>query len=297
MKKLVIIVIILLCCNLLLLDFNKSTKYQRISFDGETLGEELAHHVNAETVVANKSKDTFSSTFPIYEISYHAITQEDYAQLQADLELPDNPVWLEIGGNSLYFSLASYVDSRRGYFTMTDEEAEQRAWEIFNRIPFIDGEYECIGIRDTFTISNSEGEHIARAGVVFCRVLDGIRVVGNDSCTIYFDGSGLVAISIQLYDYEHIGTMEMVPLNDAVANLKTPDAFTMDTQKTGAGSIAETLQIDMVALRFANQYSSGCTILQPVYVFTGTATLKDKSQAEFGAKIIAIPEKYTYEKE
>lgn len=296
------IIIILLCCTLLFLTGCNTTnylttKYQRISFDGEALGETLAQHVNADTVVTNKANDVFANSFPVYEIAEHTITQQDYEQLQEELKLPNNPALFKLKGNSLFYSLTDYVDSSRGYFTMSEEMAIQRAWEVFNKIPFIDGEYECLGIMDTLKTTTSKGEYIDRAGVTFCRLLDGIRVVGNDSCTIYFDGSGLVAISIKLYDYEQIGTMEMVPLSDAVANLKTPDAFTMDTHKTDTGSVAETLQIDKIALRLANQYSKGCTILQPVYVFTGTATLKDKSQVEFGAKIIAIPEKYTYEKE
>ena len=96
MKKTAIIVIILLCCILLLLDFNKSTKYQRISFDGETLGEELAHHVNAETVVSNKATDTFPNSFPVYEIIKREISPSDYEQLKSELELPNYPMHLEI---------------------------------------------------------------------------------------------------------------------------------------------------------------------------------------------------------
>ena len=57
------------------------------------------------------------------------------------------------------------------------------------------------------------------------------------------------------------------------------------------------LQVDNVNLRLVNQYSSGCTILQPMYSFVGTATFDDNSQAEFISRIIAIPESYTYEKE
>ena len=209
-----------------------------------------------------------------------------------ELNLSDNPRHFELEGNKLYYDIASYVDTLRGYFAMTEEEAIEQAWEIFNKIPFIDGEYECIGIRETFTLSSSEGENITRAGVVFCRVLDGIRVVGEDSCTIYFDGSGLVAISIKLYDYYKFGIMKMVPLKDAVANLINPDSFSLEGEGRGA---VETLEVNEIKLRYTNQYTRGCKILQPVYVFKGNATLEDKTEMEFGAKIIAIPEFYTYE--
>lgn len=270
-------------------------KQPRISFDADTLGEELAHHVNADTVVINKSKATFSNWSPVYRIKEHYISVVDYVKMKEALGLPDNPAWIELDGNKLSYDLANYTDSSRGYFTMTEEEAVERAWELFNKIPFIEGEYECGGIRETFTLTTSEGTFIDRAGVVFFRVLDGIRVVG-DSCTIYFDGSGFEGISIKMFDYQKVGIMRRVPLEDALERVKTPDSFTLDTQKVGPGSVAETLQIDRINLRYVNQHYRGCTILQPVYVFNGTATLKDKTEASFQSIVIAIPEFYTYEK-
>ena len=48
-------------------------------------------------------------------------------------------------------------------------------------------------------------------------------------------------------------------------------------------------------LLYSSQYSRGCTILQPIYVFSGTALMEEEREEEFSLTVIAIPEKYTYE--
>lgn len=275
--------------------WNRLTKYQRISFDSETLGEDFAHHVNADTVVINTATDTFSNSFPVYKIAKRNITTSEYQQMCAQITVPTfTSPWhgWEHHGNRVSGRFADYAT---GTCTLSDEELEKLARETFGEIPFLEGEYEYYGIRGEDYISTSNGKIVTGKLVSFFRCMDGVRVIG-DQCDMWFNDSGLIEINIVLYEYTKIGTMDLVKLEDALERVKTPDSFTLDTQKVGPGSVAETLQIDRINLRFANQYSRGCTILQPVYVFTGTATLKDKSQAEFGAKIIAIPEKYTYEK-
>lgn len=284
--------LIALCCILLLLS-GCSAKYQRISFDSQTLGEELALHVKTDTAVVNTVETDFPDQLPIYSIKEHNISQSDYTQLLEALDLPDNPWDLELEGNRLYYSLAGYTDYSRGYFDMTDEEVEQLAWEIFNKIPFMEGEYECIGIRETVTLSDQEGEHITRVGVSFCKLLSGGRVIGEDDCILSFDGSGLVSITIELYDYEKIGTMDMISIEDAAARIKTPDQFRIEADM----GVADTLHVDRIKFLLVNQYSDGCTILQPVYNFIGTASFEDGNQAEFQSMVIAIPESYTYEVE
>lgn len=288
--------IVILCCYLLLLS-GCSTKYQRISFDCDTLGEDLAGHISADTMVVNAASDAFSTQLPIYKITERNISQQGYEQMLKALDISGNPKDLELDGNSLFYNLARFTDTSRGYFDMTEEEVEQLAWEYFNKIPFIEGEYECLGIKEEMKLIDSKGEHITRAGVSFHRLLGGVRVVGEDDCVLYFDGSGLVAISISLFDYTKTGTMDMVTLEDAAAKIKTPDAFSIDTPDTGIANIANNLQVDRIKLLLVNQYSDGCTILQPVYNFIGTATFADGSQAKFSSKIIAIPESYTYESE
>lgn len=233
---------------------------------------------------------------PIYTITERSISQEDYQQMQEKLQLSNKPVSLTLEGNVVHYNLADYTDFNRGYFNMTDEEIEKLAWETFNKIPFMEGEYEYLGIRNTMRVYYSEGEHVTRVGVSFRRLLDGVRVIGEDSCMLYFDGSGLVEIRIEMYDYKKIGIMDMVSLEDAAARIKTPDSFSVDINSEEV-NIADTLQVDRVKLLLVNQYSEGCTILQPVYNFIGTAALEDGTQAEFSSKIIAIPESYTYESE
>lgn len=289
---------ILLCGALLLLCGCNTglKKYKRISFESETLGEQLSY-IKDDTVVINNTHETFSTQIPIYQIKERAISEEECQQICDNLNLEEKQhYYFKLSGNYLNISLASVVDFERGYFDMTEEDGEKLAWEAFNKIPFMEGDYECIGIRDKYVHSDNEGSHIARAGFVFCRVLDGVRVVDGDKCTLFFDGSGLVEISIRLYDYEKIGTMDMVPLAEAEARFKEPDDFDIGTASSQpVKKEVETLRTESVALRLVNQYSRGCTILQPIYYFKGTATYKDGYEAAFSSKIIAIPESMTYE--
>lgn len=266
-------------------------QYKRISFQSESLGEGLADHLTADTAVLNLSEEQFSTQLPIYRIKERNITQQDYEQMLAVLELPENPHYLELEGNYLNYDLASYTDISRGYFDMTNEEVEALAWEIFNQIPFLEGVWDCIGIRETFTISDSAGTHISRVGVEFCRLLDEFRVIGAESCMLLFDGSGLVEIRIKLFDYTKIGTMNLVALEDAAERIKTPDGFVL-SEDTG---VVETLSVERVKLLLVNQFSNGCWILQPIYNFIGTATLTDGTKVEFQSRVIAIPESYTHE--
>lgn len=286
--------VMLLCC-VLILSCSCSTenkKYKRISFASEAMSEQM-NGLSESTVIVSNTKESFSTQMPIYRISERNISSQECEQMKGNLEIPSKTYDYQLEGNYLNINLASRTDFDRGFFDMTDEEAEKLAWELFNRIPFIEGEYECVGIRDTYRVRNSEGSYIARAGVVFCRLLDGIRVTGDETCTLYFDGSGLVEIRIKLYDYEENGTMEMVSLADAEAKLKTPDDFDVLIQVEEKK--IDTLQVEQVNVRLVNQYSRGCAILQPIYYFEGTAILDDNAQTEFSSKVIAIPEEMTYE--
>jgi hypothetical protein len=231
---------------------------------------------------------------PIYQITERSISQEDYEQMLNKLVLSHNPKHLELEGNSLFYNLVSFSDFSRGYFNMSDVEVERVAWEIFSKIPFIEGNYEYLGITSTTTLNDSSGDHITRAGVSFSRVLGNTRVLGEDSCTLYFDGSGLVAIKVALFEYEEIGTMDLISLENATTRIKNPDDFNIDTN-TGTKNIANSLRVDRIKLLLVNQYSRGCTILQPIYNFIGIAAMENGTQAEFSSKIIAIPESMTYE--
>ena len=284
---------IVLCCCILLLSGCRTDqqKYKRISFDSDALADEMKQ-IDENTVVINGVKETFPAKLPIYNITERNITDQEYQQMLQNLGLTEQCYHVEREGNYLNYDLASYMDFSRGYFELTDEELEKLAWETFNKIPFMEGEYEYIGIRHTMSVENYEGEtHITRAGVSFYRVLDGVRVSGEENCTLYFDGSGLVEIDVRLFDYEKVGTMRIVSLEDAEARIKTPDDFSLDNT---IGSV-NTLQVDSVKMYLVNQYSRECEILLPIYIFYGTAYFDNEKESEFKSYVIAIPESMTYE--
>jgi hypothetical protein len=295
MKK---IIALMLCLVLVLLSGCNTSpkKYKRISFKGDTMSEEF-DYLHDDTVVINSAEKNISTQVPIYEIAERVISDNERQLLMASLGLPTNPRVFKHEGNRIVISLVGVTDSSRGYFDMTEEDAVEEAWKLFRRIPFIDGEYECIGIRESYTRSDRDGKHILRAGVTFCRLLDGIRVTGNDLCTLTFDGSGLVGVSITLFDYKKVGTMDLVPIEAAEVKLKAPDDFDIGTLEKQPYKKVETMEVNRVGLRMVNQHSRGCSILQPIYFYSGVATLEDGTQEEFSSKVIAIPEEMTYEEE
>ena len=267
-------------------------KYKRISFESQVLGDSITS-INESAVLINNADEAIPLQISVFEIKKRDISEKECEQMMENLGLPENPYEFEHTGNSVYVNLAGILDTARGYFDMTEDELEAIARETFNKIPFVDGEYEYYGIRGENAIEDSEGKHITRVLVSFYPVLDGARVTGDNRCDMWFDGRGLVELSIEMYDFEKTGTMEMVPLSDAESLIKTPDHLSLDdTIRT-----VDTLKIDRVKLLLINQYSRGCTILQPVYNFIGTATSTDGKQGEFKSKVIAIPEEMTYEEE
>lgn len=267
-------------------------RFQSISYDSQSLCEKLEEHISDDTKVINTVDKVFPAKIPMYKITKHTISQQDYQQMVNQLNIPSNPEDLELYGNHLFYNLANHTDSSRGFFEMTDEELEILAWDVFNKIPFLEGEYEYGGITGGMRLYDSEGWHVTRARVTFYQVLNGVRISGEDDCSFWFDGSGLVQISIALFDYEETGTLRLVPLESASKRITKPDSFSFGFED----GIAKTLEVEKVTLHWVNQYSKGCTILQPIYNFTGTATLGDGRQTDFSSKVIAVPSVYTYKK-
>ena len=293
-------IIFFICCCIVLLS-GCSARYKRISFNNDTLDGALNKYINDNTIVINDVKEENLTQFPVYKISERKITEEEvqemFKQLGFDSEYASTRFKLD--GNRISGTLYNITNSDRKDYdaaNMTDAELEKLAWDTFEKIPFLEGTYEYLGIRGEQTRSDSEGTHIERVRVSFRRVIDGIRVLGEDECFLYFDGDGLVEIYIELYDYEKTSTFDLVPLKDASSKIKEPDLFVFDYETSIArfGEI-DTLQTEKVNLLFYNQYSDGCTILQPIYAFIGTATNGKGEKAEFKSVVIAIPEKYTHD--
>ncbi len=271
-------------------------QYLRINVSGETLGKDLEKHISADTSVTITANKTLPSQMPIYEITERIITEEEFQKLKEHVEVPEyTSRWLgwELDGNRVYGRFADYGT---GVVTMSNEELETQARKVFSQISFLEGEYVYYGICGEETLEDSEGSCATRVMVAFCKVLDDARIIGNDRCYMWFNDSGLVEIAIDLFSYEQIGTMDMITIEEATNKIKTPDAFTINTASSGT-NIANTLNVDHITLLLVNQQSRGCTILQPLYIFNGTATLQDDTQTEFSSEIIAIPESYTYEAE
>lgn len=297
----------LLCCSAVFLlgckqdkiNTPSGTKYQRICFENQTLGEDLAL-ITEDTAVRNDTTQSFPAQLPIYKIKEHTISEEEFHLMEDNLGITEW-YWDGYNGREVNGLIAGYADPGRGYYYtlgLTDEELIALAWETFNKIPFLEGEYECVGVSSSTEMwSDAEEKYLpASMTVSFAPLLDGIRVVGNNRCDLTFDAAGLQGIHIVVYDYEEIGTMDVIPLANASSKIKSPDAFNVDIASDGS-NIIKKLQVDRTKLLLVNQYSNGCTILQPIYNFTGTATMEDGAQAEFSSKVIAIPESYTYEAE
>ncbi len=270
-------------------------KYKRIQFDnGEILGDS-PKYIDEETEVIFTTSKEFPARIPIYHISERKITNEELQKMKQQLGIPDSAD-IDLDGHELSGYLARVTDTSRGYFTMTDEELEKVAWETFKKIPFMEGEYQYLGIVSTTEISDNTGTHVTRVGVSFRRILDGMRVLGAEHCELSFDDKGLVAFNISLYKYKKLGTMDVVPLDVASAKITDPDRFVFSSKgATQPFGVADTMRVDDMILLLMNQYNNGCTILQPVYSFMGDATDSKGDQAEFNVWVIAIPEKYTYE--
>lgn len=70
-------------------------------------------------------------------------------------------------------------------------------------------------------------------GFLSGRLIDGVRVIGNDICDLYFNSKGLYDIEIKFYDYEKTGELDMLTLDDAVAKVKEPVHLFWYRKRTG----------------------------------------------------------------
>lgn len=287
---------VLAICIFVLLLSGCSEKYLRIDISNPALGDYLSKYIDENTKIINHTIDTYPPMFPVYYIEERVITADELQQMQEafDNEFTDyKRIQLSSDGNKIYGEIVG--TSSKEYLDMTEGEIEQTAWRVLGLIPFLTGEYEYLGIRSTQTIIDDAGEHPYRVRVSFYRLLDGIRVIGNEHINFYFGPDGLEMIDMELFDYEKKGEMEILSVKDALTRVTMPDDFTIDdgVSETDIG-VAETLTIDHIKLVLVNQSSRGCTILQPVFSFSGVAADANGIFKEFISKVVAIPETYTY---
>ncbi|MBQ4317233.1 MAG: hypothetical protein IJC20_03195, partial [Clostridia bacterium] len=219
---------------------------------------------------------TISIDFPISD----KITRDIHVQLCNGNELSYLHTGIEVGA-----------------LTTSDEALIKEAKAIFEKITILEGEYECLGVTSEQIVTGKNDEkYVESKRISFRKLLDGTRVIGNEICDMYFHQGGLYDIEIHLYEYEKIGEIKMVSLEDAKDKIKKPDAFTVSELegKNALTSTADKLTVERIKLIYVNQYSSGSTIIQPVYNFIGVASHGDE-EMEFQSKVIAIPKKYTYD--
>ena len=65
-------------------------------------------------------------------------------------------------------------------------------------------------------VSSSDGDYIESKRVSFRRLIDGVRVIGNDICDLYFDSNGLYDIEIKFYDYEKTCLLYTSPVSGSI---------------------------------------------------------------------------------
>ncbi len=206
---------VILCLSLLALSGCKPQQYKRIAFnaEGEWVGIEFPDiDENAEVVIA--AEKVSLTQVPIYEISERPITDEEVQIMQQQLGISDTLI--EVDGNEIN----KLLGPRDGSFTMTDEELEKIAWETFEKLPFMDGTFEYLGITGRSERSDSEGTRVTSVLVTFRRTLGGIRVLGDEICWLGFNDDGLTDIYVRLYKYKEIGTMDVLSIDTVSESIK-----------------------------------------------------------------------------
>ena len=264
----------------------------RLSND-EQLGERLSQYIDNDTQVTNLiDKSMPAELLPMYRIHKRVITDKEYDDILMVLGI-SKPLsakqWVNRKDNRLHIQLIDVITATRAFFGMSPEELESNARGVFSKLSVMEGTYEYVGQRASYRRIDNQGEHILSAGAGFCPIIDGIRVVGNGTCWFYFDGEGIVELIIELYDYEEIGTMKLIPLQDAIERITTPDDFSVDSDgESNMMGIIDTMQVNQIELRYVNQFSKGKKALIPVYCFIGIAIDKEGVQSKFTSIVNAF---------
>ena len=263
----------------------------RLSND-EQLGERLSQYIDNDTQVTNLIDKSMPAELPMYRIHKRVITDKEYDDILMVLGI-SKPLsakqWVNRKDNRLHIQLIDVITATRAFFGMSPEELESNARGVFSKLSVMEGTYEYVGQRASYRRIDNQGEHILSAGAAFCPIIDGIRVVGNGTFWFYFDGEGIVELIIELYDYEEIGTMKLIPLQDAIERITTPDDFSVDSDgESNMMGIIDTMQVNQIELRYVNQFSKGKKALIPVYCFIGIAIDKEGVQSKFTSIVNAF---------
>lgn len=249
------------------------------------------------TKVTSTTNESVPSRMPIYEIIPHEIDDPTWSQFLTYFDLPvsrdstrveENGSFAERSKNEMKYC----ADCPDRELVATDEEIIKKAKAILASMDFIQGEYECDGIFSRRIYTEGEKSYTTSKSVRFYRLIDGKRVYG-DTCYIRFSADGLCEFSACVYEYKDIGNIPLLSVSKAIDKIKRPDHFYIDEQDVKLTEKADTLRVETIRLFYENQYIYGCTILQPVYGFSGYAENKNEI-VPFKAEIIAVPEKYTY---
>ena len=209
---------------------------------------EISEMIQSTTDMENYSINSYSDKMPVYQITPREISSDEFqefadslgftaemtmknkkfAKISARAKRCKRKKTLSMPNNNSISYLIGYGDEEPLGFT--DEELKSKAQTIFNSLPLIEGEYEYLGISSTQTLLLENEEFVVQKRVSFRRLIDGIRVIGNDICDLYFNSTGLSGIQLTFYDYEKTGELDMLTLDDAVAKVKEPDAFILESE-------------------------------------------------------------------
>lgn len=265
--------------------------YKRISLNKQTLGDGALSYIDHKTKVVDSVEKEFPAKMPLYRISERKISKSEYKKMLEELNIIENgrtgTYDQNVEGNSLSLSLG-YVEMDK--YTVDNDVLEQKAWEVFHKIPFLEGEYQYVGVVGKYTLSTYQETYVTRVTVRFTRQLSGVSVTGNDKCDFDFSINGLVGIHIRTYHYKELESVDLLRLESAKKRILNPDGFLIDdAYNEEKQETCILLEVSKIRLRYENQFLGGCSVLQPVYDFQGIATDAKGNTAPFTSSIIALP--------
>lgn len=313
MKK----IVYLLIFTLILSSCNES-KIKSLKFKGEVYGDIKSVLQNAVVIndISKQYPEVYTTKMDLYSIKPINFTKSDFEQffdlckIKGEvIEKSDGVICIKYDDfyTSRMFSSQGqiYIEKNhfvynRGYSSTSvikksEQELKQKADEIVNNIPFLEGNY-------VYSYTNTQSEIIelpngeiknipVKMMLSYRRELNGFRIVGEDQLHIYFDAEGFCGLSISYFNYEKYDEVDIITTSQAVNNIKKASTFDVDTRKVDFVGVLPKITANEVYLDYVNQYSNGVEILQPLYVLHGLIEEND-NKSTFTATVKAIPDKY-----